>query len=418
MRFQRAFVLLFLVFGLHGQTLIDLRTQTKSVDFTGANTTKPFKLGANLPATCSVGEAFFNTAAPAGANWYACTSQNSWSLQAGTQGPTGPAGPTGATGVQGPQGPQGPTGAAGATGATGPQGTAGVPMHIANAGTTLPAEATLNFVNGGCADNPGSGRTDCTISGGSAGVGSLNTLTGALTLASGSGLLPPSTAGSTITVALDTAYALTNGAAQYLTPLTFLPTGYNSGTGAYTTSGSGLAPAPSAFTDGTGRPLIVNFCPNASNTYANATSIDFGLGPKQVYKWGGTTPPASGDFAAGSCYLLQYVAAFNSGAGGWNLLTLPSNAITGGGSSKITGSASIAVGSIPDGTCAAQATTITVTGAVANEFAAVAPSVALAAGVEAFGKVRSANTVTVEVCNFSGSTVVPGTASYTATVFH
>ena len=59
-----------------GQTLVDLRTQTKSVDFTGAITTKPFKSGTVLPATCTVGEAFFQTNAPAGSNVYACTALN------------------------------------------------------------------------------------------------------------------------------------------------------------------------------------------------------------------------------------------------------------------------------------------------------------------------------------------------------
>ncbi len=63
-----------------GQTLVDLRTQSKSVDFSAANTTKPFKAGTVLPATCGVGEAFFQTNAPAGLNLYGCTAVNSWTL--------------------------------------------------------------------------------------------------------------------------------------------------------------------------------------------------------------------------------------------------------------------------------------------------------------------------------------------------
>jgi hypothetical protein len=35
-----------------GQTLVDLRTQTKSVDFSGATSTKPMQTGSSLPATC------------------------------------------------------------------------------------------------------------------------------------------------------------------------------------------------------------------------------------------------------------------------------------------------------------------------------------------------------------------------------
>ena len=66
-----------------GQTLVDLKTQTKSVDFAAATATKPFKTGTILPATCGIGEAFFKTDAPAGVNLYACTSLNAWSLQSG-----------------------------------------------------------------------------------------------------------------------------------------------------------------------------------------------------------------------------------------------------------------------------------------------------------------------------------------------
>ncbi len=130
----------------YGQTLVDLRTQTKSVDFTAANTTKPFKSGTTLPVTCSIGEAFFKTNAPAGANLYSCTSLNAWTLEAGT---AGPAGPQGAAGPQGPPGPQGPT------------------MRIQKAGTNLPVESALNFTSGGCKDDPANGRTDCSSGGGS-----------------------------------------------------------------------------------------------------------------------------------------------------------------------------------------------------------------------------------------------------------
>jgi Pectate lyase superfamily protein len=64
-----------------GQTTeVDLRTQSKSVDFSGALTTKPFKAGVALPATCGVGEAFFQTNATAGLNLYGCTAVNTWTL--------------------------------------------------------------------------------------------------------------------------------------------------------------------------------------------------------------------------------------------------------------------------------------------------------------------------------------------------
>ena len=65
-----------------GQTQVDLRTQSKSVDFSGANATKPFKSGTLLPSTCGAGEMFFKTDAPPGANLYGCSALNSWTLQA------------------------------------------------------------------------------------------------------------------------------------------------------------------------------------------------------------------------------------------------------------------------------------------------------------------------------------------------
>ncbi len=61
-----------------GQTLIDLRTQTKSVDFSTAGSTKPIKTGSNLPAACTPGELFFLTSAPAGSNVYGCNPANVW----------------------------------------------------------------------------------------------------------------------------------------------------------------------------------------------------------------------------------------------------------------------------------------------------------------------------------------------------
>ena len=38
---------------LAAQTQVDLRTQSKGVDFTAAQSTKPFKSGGALPATCA-----------------------------------------------------------------------------------------------------------------------------------------------------------------------------------------------------------------------------------------------------------------------------------------------------------------------------------------------------------------------------
>jgi len=55
------------------QTKVDLRTQGKSVDFTGASLTKPARSGASLPGTCSSGEMFFLNGV-----MYSCTATNNW----------------------------------------------------------------------------------------------------------------------------------------------------------------------------------------------------------------------------------------------------------------------------------------------------------------------------------------------------
>lgn len=63
------------------QTQIDLPTQTKRVDFTGATYTRPFKAGTILPATCVAGDMFFKTDAAPGLNVYGCSSTNNWTVE-------------------------------------------------------------------------------------------------------------------------------------------------------------------------------------------------------------------------------------------------------------------------------------------------------------------------------------------------
>jgi hypothetical protein len=63
-------------FSASAQTKLDLRTQSKSVDFSTATFTKPVKTDVALPATCSVGELFFSTGT--GSNLFACTDINTW----------------------------------------------------------------------------------------------------------------------------------------------------------------------------------------------------------------------------------------------------------------------------------------------------------------------------------------------------
>jgi hypothetical protein len=170
---------------------VDLRTQSKSIDFSAANTTKPFKAGAALPATCSVGEAFFQTNAAAGLNLYGCTAVNSWTLlSAGILAGdvTGTPGASTVVKIQGrvvsasapssgqslawsattgwtPQTIVGTQGPAGPTGPQGPAGSNGAIAHIQTSGTALPVEPSLNFTGGGCTDDPTNSRTNCTGAG-------------------------------------------------------------------------------------------------------------------------------------------------------------------------------------------------------------------------------------------------------------
>lgn len=78
-----------LVSNVLGQTQINLATQGRNVDFTNAPYTKPIRMGAALPATCSSGEFFLNTSAPAGQNLFACMSI-SWTLMAAQNGVPNP----------------------------------------------------------------------------------------------------------------------------------------------------------------------------------------------------------------------------------------------------------------------------------------------------------------------------------------
>jgi hypothetical protein len=67
------------------------RTLLGNWDASGAATTKPAKTGTVAPATCGVGEVFFNSSASPGANLYLCAAANSWTQVLGTGGGTGAA---------------------------------------------------------------------------------------------------------------------------------------------------------------------------------------------------------------------------------------------------------------------------------------------------------------------------------------
>lgn len=72
------FFLASVCFGQSVPTSINLATQGRNIDFSNFPFTRPVAVGALTPATCSVGQLFFNSSAPSGSNLLACTSANSW----------------------------------------------------------------------------------------------------------------------------------------------------------------------------------------------------------------------------------------------------------------------------------------------------------------------------------------------------
>lgn len=80
-------------------TQIDLRTQSKDVDFSSAVSTKPVKVGVSLPATCTAGEVFFELNPPTTAALFGCSSANTWVALSGSSNmnvTTGSGAPSGA----------------------------------------------------------------------------------------------------------------------------------------------------------------------------------------------------------------------------------------------------------------------------------------------------------------------------------
>lgn len=81
-------ILLLIILGgagaVYGQlTQLDLRLQSRDVDFSSASSTKPLKSGMGLPSSCGQGEMYYRTDAAAGMNVYGCTGSNSWTLEEG-----------------------------------------------------------------------------------------------------------------------------------------------------------------------------------------------------------------------------------------------------------------------------------------------------------------------------------------------
>jgi hypothetical protein len=73
-------VMLLAPVAVYGQTAttINLGTQARNPDFSSLPMTRPLTVGGSLPATCVVGQLFFNSTVPAGTNVFGCTATNTW----------------------------------------------------------------------------------------------------------------------------------------------------------------------------------------------------------------------------------------------------------------------------------------------------------------------------------------------------
>ncbi len=75
---KRVVLFFFLYWVVFGQTRVSVTRQTQEADFTAFPATKPLKMGTILPATCGLGEMFFNSSAAPGQNVSACAPANQW----------------------------------------------------------------------------------------------------------------------------------------------------------------------------------------------------------------------------------------------------------------------------------------------------------------------------------------------------
>jgi hypothetical protein len=119
---------------------------------------------------------------------------------------------------------------------------------IENSGSALTMRPTLNFVNGGCSDNPTYNRTDCTVSGGSGSAGGVTSYNGSA----------PSSAGTT--------YISVGGSTNNSNALETVVQTPVSATGTASTLYARVALAP-----GSGNSYVFTFRDNGSDTSLTCT---------------------------------------------------------------------------------------------------------------------------------------------------
>jgi hypothetical protein len=450
------------------QTLIDLRTQSKSVDFSAAASTKPLQMGSSLPATCVVGQVFFLNSAPLGGSIYACNPTNAWSVQ----------------GLVVPPGSANEVASSNGTSVlwvalngdiSGPPNSVSV-MGIQNrpVAAAPPANGQALVWNSANSNwQPGTVTGALTSVFGRSGVVTAQTGDYSLSQISGNFGGDLSGAPTSATVVAINGHSVantlpTNGqalvwssSANQWQPVTITGTG-----------GASMASQLGDFSVTLSSPTVLNIGPNCSS--ATPCNIRFGYQVFSITQ--GATATLSGN-AAGTAYI--YVTSTGNLFVGHNLTitcsagctqqsgitSFPANVIpiftwtasngmwnsTGGAdqrsmlSTKVLangpgivlaetpGQSTLSVdnGVIPtyltnaatlnfsaaiaSGACAPDQT-MTVSGADTGDAVAPAWPSGLSSGLLGMMFVSSSNTITVRLCNFSGSTVTPGSASYRATI--
>ena len=244
-----------------GQTQIDLTTQVKNV---------PMKAGASLPGTCAVGQIFFLSSAPTGANLYGCTAVNMWSAQGGQGGASSM--------MQG-------------TLASMPTSCSVGQTYFA---TNAPAGANLY----GC-----SAANTWTPEGGGGTVDSNGVTVGSRPITNfltGAGLITVITdTGTEINIqsALDTAVVATLPSEQTGSSLFCGPT--NGSANSYSCS---MTPTATAYTVG----MVLHWVPDVNGAGGPTTLNVDSLGAKSVKQADGVTDPSATDITAGSMREVWY----------------------------------------------------------------------------------------------------------------
>ncbi len=385
------------------QTKVDLRTQGKSVDFSAATTTKPAKTGTVFPSTCSVGEMFFKTDAGAGANLYACTATNIWSLEGGS-------------------------------------GTSSLPLMTGNTNRVLSnngSAADWRLVGGDVTGSPDSfmvtglrGRivSAAAPAGGQALVWNSSTVqwepqnqsgtggTGGVMMASQFGdLIGTRVSNSTLTVGANCSATtpcnvrLGEATAQFTTSATITAT---AGDGIIRVFIDGSVSPPILRVRGSG---ITPTCVGMS--CAVDAGVAFPTDSIPLFTWtasGGSWDPLGGVDYRAFLSTLRVV-----GGPGLSIVSLNGTVTAGVDATSVptylTALATINFPSIANGLCAAEQT-ITVPGAAAGDSVAAGWPGGLEAGLIGNMRVSAANTVSVRLCNLSGSAVDPASALFRATI--